>query len=282
MKTSVSARISASIRWLCCARLICLPSTAASSPAARRSRCRWRACSSGASEPLSASCAKWCGHSSSSASLSKDEILALYLSLAPYGGNLEGVRAASLAYFGKEPRRLSLGEAALLVALPQSPEARRPDRGVDNARKARDRVLDRVAEHVPFLRNRNSAPIALNWTHFLRRTGSPSPENALVFLPTRSPGPRPSRFRPAASRCRCLRRMPPMLRSRRRPRASFIASPSMRTGSAASRNSRATARGRSGPTFPSRSSRSIMHRARCARAWRRPTISTNAAPARST
>src|SRR5215831_16965625 len=59
--------------------------------------------------------------------LSKDEILALYLSLAPYGGNLEGVRAASLAYFGKEPRRLSLGEAALLVALPQSPEFRRPD-----------------------------------------------------------------------------------------------------------------------------------------------------------
>src|SRR5262249_9792649 len=49
--------------------------------------------------------------------LSKDEILALYLSLAPYGGNLEGVRAASLAYFGKEPRRLTLGEAAMLVGL---------------------------------------------------------------------------------------------------------------------------------------------------------------------
>ncbi len=77
--------------------------------------------------------------------LSKDEILALYLSLAPYGGNLEGVRAASLAYFGKEPRRLTLGEAALLVALPQSPEQRRPDRSIDAARYARDRVLDRVA-----------------------------------------------------------------------------------------------------------------------------------------
>ena len=51
-----------------------------------------------------------------------------YLTLAPFGGNIEGVRAASLAYFGKEPRRLTLGEAALLVALPQSPEARRPDR----------------------------------------------------------------------------------------------------------------------------------------------------------
>jgi penicillin-binding protein 1C len=51
--------------------------------------------------------------------LSKREILDLYLVLAPYGGNLEGARAASLAYFGKEPRRLSLGEAALLVALPR-------------------------------------------------------------------------------------------------------------------------------------------------------------------
>src|SRR5689334_14231594 len=77
--------------------------------------------------------------------LTKDEILALYLSLAPYGGNLEGVRAASLAYFGKEPRRLTLGEAALLVALPQSPEHRRPDRSSDAVRHARNRVLDRVA-----------------------------------------------------------------------------------------------------------------------------------------
>ena len=78
-------------------------------------------------------------------SLSKDEILALYLSLAPYGGNLEGVRAASLTYFGKEPRRLTLGEAALLVGLPQSPEQRRPDRSRQAAVAARDRVLDRLA-----------------------------------------------------------------------------------------------------------------------------------------
>ena len=77
--------------------------------------------------------------------LTKDQVLALYLSLAPYGGNLEGIRAASLAYFGREPRRLSLAEAALLVALPQSPELRRPDRSAKLARQARDRVLDRVA-----------------------------------------------------------------------------------------------------------------------------------------
>jgi penicillin-binding protein 1C len=78
--------------------------------------------------------------------LSKQEILTLYLNLAPYGGNLEGIRAASLAYFGREPRRLTLAEAALLVALPQSPETRRPDRASAVARWARDRVLDRAAD----------------------------------------------------------------------------------------------------------------------------------------
>ena len=78
--------------------------------------------------------------------LTKDQILNLYLALAPYGGNLEGIRAASIAYFGKEPKRLSLAEAALLVALPQSPENRRLDRHPEEARAARDRVLDRMIE----------------------------------------------------------------------------------------------------------------------------------------
>jgi penicillin-binding protein 1C len=82
--------------------------------------------------------------------LSKDEILGLYLTLAPYGGNLEGIRAASYAYFGKEPRRLTLGEAALLVALPQSPEYRRPDRFPEVAKRARDRVIDRIAVGLAF------------------------------------------------------------------------------------------------------------------------------------
>jgi len=77
--------------------------------------------------------------------LSKDEILELYLTRAPFGGNLEGVRAASLAWFGKEPRRLSVAEAALLVALPQLPEKRRPDRNLAAAEAARQRVLTRMA-----------------------------------------------------------------------------------------------------------------------------------------
>jgi penicillin-binding protein 1C len=78
--------------------------------------------------------------------LGKDEILGLYLTLAPFGGNLEGVRAASLAYFGKEPRHLSPGEAALLVALPRAPERLRPDRHPEAARLARDALLTRLRE----------------------------------------------------------------------------------------------------------------------------------------
>lgn len=76
--------------------------------------------------------------------LSKDQILQLYLHLAPFGGNLEGVRAASISYFGKEPARLTPAEAALLVAIPQSPESRRPDRAADRAEAARNRVLARA------------------------------------------------------------------------------------------------------------------------------------------
>lgn len=77
------------------------------------------------------------------ARFSKREILAMYLTLAPYGGNLEGVRAASLSYFGHEPEGLTDAEQALLIALPQSPEARRPDRRPAAARAARDAVLAR-------------------------------------------------------------------------------------------------------------------------------------------
>ncbi len=77
--------------------------------------------------------------------LGKEEILELYLTLAPYGGNIEGVRSASLAWFGREPKKLSLSQSALLVALPQAPEARRPDRNRAIAEKARNRVLERMS-----------------------------------------------------------------------------------------------------------------------------------------
>ncbi|GGL80227.1 penicillin-binding protein 1C [Wenxinia marina] len=76
--------------------------------------------------------------------LTKEQILSLYLDRAPFGGNLEGVRAASYAWFGRPPARLTEAEAALLVAIPQAPESRRPDRHPQAAHAARDRVLARM------------------------------------------------------------------------------------------------------------------------------------------
>jgi len=77
--------------------------------------------------------------------LDKDAILSLYLQLAPMGGNLQGVRAGSLAWFGKEPARLTDAEAALLVALPQAPALRHPEHHPEAARVARNRILARAA-----------------------------------------------------------------------------------------------------------------------------------------
>jgi len=75
----------------------------------------------------------------------KDEILAMYLTLAPYGGRVEGVRTAALTWLGREPERLTPAEAALLVALPQAPARLRPDRAPAAAQAARDRILARGA-----------------------------------------------------------------------------------------------------------------------------------------
>ncbi len=78
--------------------------------------------------------------------LSKDEILTLYLNHAPMGGQVEGVEMASRAYLGKSARDLSPAEAALLVALPQTPSRLRPDRAPGAAQAARDKVLDRMRD----------------------------------------------------------------------------------------------------------------------------------------
>lgn len=76
----------------------------------------------------------------------KDEIVELYLNTAPYGGNARGVEAAAQRYFGRSARELSLGEAALIAGLPQSPERYRPDRALDRALVRRHTVLRRMAE----------------------------------------------------------------------------------------------------------------------------------------
>ncbi|HEY4078410.1 MAG TPA: penicillin-binding protein 1C [Rhizomicrobium sp.] len=122
---------------------------------------------------------------------SKDEILSLYLTLAPMGGNLEGVRAASLSYFGKEPRDLDLAESALLVALPQSPVKQRPDRHAQRALAGRNHVLSRMVEEniitagdavtamkegVPFARQ----PMPLNAPHLAQRLVLKEKSNRII------------------------------------------------------------------------------------------------------
>lgn len=71
----------------------------------------------------------------------KEKILKLYFEIAPYGGNIHGVKAASLRYFQKFPKDLTISECALLAGLPQSPSRLRPDKHPERAKQRRDRVL---------------------------------------------------------------------------------------------------------------------------------------------
>lgn len=80
----------------------------------------------------------------------KRELLEIYLNLLPYGGNIEGVGTAAWFYFGKSPDRLSLGEIALLTAIPRSPSRYDPARDPETARAARDRVLRQLAARGDF------------------------------------------------------------------------------------------------------------------------------------
>lgn len=74
----------------------------------------------------------------------KRTLLTVYLNRAPFGGNLEGVQAASFAYLGKSAAKLTHAEAALLAVLPQAPSRYRPDRHPERARAARDKVMLRL------------------------------------------------------------------------------------------------------------------------------------------
>ncbi len=77
---------------------------------------------------------------------SKDGILALYASHAPFGGNVVGIDAASWRYFSHGSDDLSWGEAALLAVLPNSPSAIHPGRNRDALLLKRNRLLDRLFE----------------------------------------------------------------------------------------------------------------------------------------
>jgi len=122
---------------------------------------------------------------------SKSEILSIYLTLAPFGGNIEGVRAASLAYFGREPREMTPAQAALLVVLPQAPNDLRPDERPQAAAAARAKVLARAvsaglltrrqadeAEATAVPRTRRALPFLA--PHLAERLRRESPDQSVI------------------------------------------------------------------------------------------------------
>ncbi|GAK49443.1 penicillin-binding protein 1C [Candidatus Moduliflexus flocculans] len=79
-------------------------------------------------------------------SLNKEDILALYVSHAPFGGNVVGLDAASWRYFGREPEQLSWAESAMLAVLPNSPALVHPGKNRIRLLKKRNDLLDKLRE----------------------------------------------------------------------------------------------------------------------------------------
>ncbi|HTF18169.1 MAG TPA: penicillin-binding protein 1C, partial [Chryseolinea sp.] len=77
---------------------------------------------------------------------SKEEILSLYASHAPFGGNVVGLDAACWRYFGRPSTQLSWGEAAMLAVLPNAPSMMHPGKNRDQLKKKRDRLLTRMQQ----------------------------------------------------------------------------------------------------------------------------------------
>lgn len=74
----------------------------------------------------------------------KEELLALYLAHAPFGGNVVGAEAAAWRYFGRAPSELSWAEAATLAVLPNAPALIHPGRGRAQLQRKRDALLARL------------------------------------------------------------------------------------------------------------------------------------------
>ena len=81
---------------------------------------------------------------------SKNEILEMYLSYLPYGGNVEGVHSAAYIYFDRSPAQLSLSQAILLTVIPNRPNSLRLDRKGAAAQVARDKWIRRFQESKVF------------------------------------------------------------------------------------------------------------------------------------
>lgn len=106
---------------------------------------------------------------------SKRELLEAHINLMPYGGNVQGVGAASLIYFAKRPAELSLAEALTLVVIPQSPASRNPAREVEPGEliAARERLRARwlactaACETAPALKYRGPQQLPFEAPHLV-------------------------------------------------------------------------------------------------------------------
>lgn len=125
-------------------------------------------------------------------SYSKDEILQLYLNLVPYGGNIEGVKAASILYFGRNPDHLSIAEVTTLAIIPNRPTSLRLGRNNKIIKDERDKWLRRFGEanlfeksdindalEEPLNVTRSNAPSSA--PHFSRRIKQRYPEQAIIY-----------------------------------------------------------------------------------------------------
>ncbi|MEN8121019.1 MAG: penicillin-binding protein 1C [Bacteroidota bacterium] len=123
---------------------------------------------------------------------SKDEILQMYLNLAPYGGNIEGVKAASLLFFEKAPNHLSLAELTALSIIPNRPNSLILGKDNDTIIEIRNKWLKRFekaglfskqdikdAINEPLLAKRHNAPKMA--PHFSRRMKNMHIEKANIY-----------------------------------------------------------------------------------------------------
>ena len=126
---------------------------------------------------------------------SKKEILELYLSLLPFGGNIEGVKSASYIYFNRPPGKMSLAQSIMLAVIPNYPNALRLDRFNDEVISKRNYWINEFKRDEIFLssdlndalnepveRNRFSIPVmAPHFSQYIKNNFSEYFNTTLIF-----------------------------------------------------------------------------------------------------
>ena len=105
---------------------------------------------------------------------SKQEILNLYASHAPFGGNVIGLETAAWRYFGRSASELSWAESATLAVLPNSPALIHPGRNRKQLKEKRDRLLASLQKKGILEETDTSWPA---WSHF------PKPLSLYLMMP---------------------------------------------------------------------------------------------------